>query len=453
VMWNINLNVHSHFGLDPILNGLYADVSFAFTHSSRTMGMQVAGGNCGVGNASVANSCNGCAVQNCSLPAPTNCCVSTSSACFTPFPAGYMAAESAATVPSVIQALQGQTLFGDMQTPWSFGKFATCALKQNQVSGVTVQLGWNFWNTDRASLGGFFQYVAPTGNKPDPSYIFSPVAGNGKIHMLGGGVTANYTLWKNRSNENESFSVELNGNVMASLTSHQVRSFDFCGKGCMSRYMLLEAINPSTNAYAGSLINGINFATRGTDVRQPVTGDASLRFSYNNGGFSMGFGYNIFGQQQEKCKINCKPVIGCDGAPVLNPNVVYGFKGCASLYTGGIPLSPAQTESNATIRSCGTVDVPTPNIIPDPSALCANACASIPDCATTNNCGRVCLGDLDVSSGQTPTQITHKGSVDFNWNWSKHPCSPSFSFGAEAEGGTAASLRQWAVFVRTGFSF
>ena len=361
---------------------------------------------------------------------------------------------SAATVPSIVAALDGQTTFGDMTTPWAFGRFPTCSRSKNAVAGVALVAGWNFWQSDCGHFGAFFQYVAPTGNKPDPRFIFNPVVGNGKHHELGGGISAHYDLWNNDCDQ--SLTAYLDGYVVTMLSNTQLRSFDFTGKGCLSRYMLLEEVTPATGtptAYTGSLINGINFATRYARVKVSVKGDATLRFVYSNGGFNFGFGYNVYGQSKESLYLTCKVVNDCEGNPLIDPALGYAFKGCANLYSNGVTIAPPLTQSNATITECGTNDVPA-KLIQNPTSTVASADSS--NCSTTCSgaaSNTLSNGVLNLNSGEAPKQFTNKGFATLDYTWAECDYAPYLGIGAEAEGGSKFSLNQWGVWIKGGIQF
>jgi len=118
---NFNLHFQSRWGFDCWLEGLYGELNFTFSHQRRTLFDD----NC------VSNS------GTTTVPAGTNCT--------TPFPAGYMTfGGPAATVTDLKTALGGQATFGDMKTPWAFGRFVFCEQSENKVAGVSVILGYDF---------------------------------------------------------------------------------------------------------------------------------------------------------------------------------------------------------------------------------------------------------------------------------------------------------------------
>jgi len=452
---NYNLNFHGRLGFDNWVEGLYGEVYFAFTHQNRNLHLETnvtctttcstgCSTGCSIGCSDFSFGCStGCSTNN----SCNNSCVVTGTglpgACGTPFVAGYMAPGVASTVGSLQSALTGGT-FGDMQQPWSFGRFPFCSQTKNAVSGVALVAGWNFWQSDCGHFGLFFQYVAPTGNKPDPRYLFSPVVGNGGHNEVGGGLSAHYELWNNDCDQ--ALNVYLDGYVMTALRNCQTRSFDFLGKGCLSRYMLLESLSATTPlTYTGSLINGIDFATRRAQVKVSVKGDATLRFVYSHGGFNFGFGYNAYGQSQEDVRLANAPVNGCNGTPVLTA-ANYGFKGCASLYAAGVRISPAVTQSGATINLCGVNDA-TPQFIQDPTVVApAVSCSG-------NASDILSTGVLNLESGAAPKQFTNKGFATLDYTWAECNYSPYLGIGGEVEGGSRFSMNQFGVWIKGGIQF
>ena len=204
----------------------------------------------------------------------------------------------------IVQALSGDFTFGDMTTPWKFGRFVFGQQTLNALAGLDIILGYHFWKSDCGHFDAFFQYVAPTGNRPNARFVFSPIAGNGHHHEFGAGIDAH---WQLRKTDCSSWNLYINGDITTLLPDCQVRSFDFKAKGCLSRYMLLKELSPiaptvtpfsatsanptinynsiildypATFAYTGNTINAINFATRFAKVKIDLKADASLRLVY-----------------------------------------------------------------------------------------------------------------------------------------------------------------------------
>lgn len=477
---NINLHVQSYAGLDCWLEGLYAQVNFTFAHQKRALFA-------------------GCECQD----------TKATGRDIGQFPAGYMGITRVPATEDLRTALGGDFTFGDMQTPWKYGKFKFGSMHKNAVAGVDFILGYDFWKTYAGSLGLYLQYTAPTGNEPCPTYVFSPVVGNGKHHEIGAGLRASCKLWENDCNE--SLYAYFDGHVTSLLKNHQLRSFDLIYKGqnsliagTLSRYMLLKELTPNDNSteydYAGHLINAINFTTRNVAIKIPVKGDATLRFIYTHNCFDFGFGYNIYGQSHEK--------IGCLDNFACNSDVAgkfYGVKGTTGVYyfdyldTGTPDLvraTPFAVATNATASSSAIAgplaggqqdqaidsktlasadnvsvagDIKSVDWTSAVEGLASNVAVSDADSLqgmiNEGNASSYPTGyysdpavaltsaDLDKDSGKTPAQLTHKGFVTMNYTWKHCTWEPYFGIGAEVEGGHRVDFKQWGVWIKGGVSF
>jgi len=288
--------------------------------------------NCGCG------SCPGC-------PTPV-----TSTIAFdqTPFPAGYMntinteegaPAALTQTEPvalSIQDALSGDFTFGDMQHKWSYGRFNTdcCAKNKWGIADVDLMLGYDFLNCEDYHVGIYLKGVCPTGTKIDSCYqadVFKPMIGNGRHWELGGGLSAHAELWN--YDDNQKLTVYFEGDLTHMFQNTQVRSFDFTGKGTMSRYMLLKEYQMQTTGltYDNHLFNAIDYATRCAKVSIGVRGDATLKFVYSNCGWNFGLGYNLYGSSKENVCIG--------GAAVNTLTGIYAFKGDAPVDAVGYTVN------------------------------------------------------------------------------------------------------------------
>lgn len=466
----------------------------------------------------------------------TSCLTDTTISNTSPFPAGYMGTGSVAAFGTIQQALAG-TGFGDVQ-PWKFGKFKFCKQSTNKIDGFSLDLGYDFIRSDDSHFGIFLRYVAPTGTKIDAAYnefFFAPLVGNMHHNELGGGLNAHKELWANDCGD--SLTVHLDGYATHLFDDCQVRSFDFnatttsaaaaaalaaasnsCNSdcdsdnncsttsstsaGCLSRYTLLKQLTPATSGTAGYTatgvdIAGINFATRNVTSSIGVQGEASLRFIYRHNGFSMQFGYNIFGRQEEKLcfRQNSVPCSGTDNAP-FNENFSYGFKGCNGDYYYVYPVSGSNTaftttsatgvstlsnatSSNASITTCGTIDNPATTIVGTTTASAAgvdykqayntllpvqanavpNGTANTSLTIAQTSAAAVALSNdpniaLNINSGRAARLVTNKGFITLDYTWECCDWQPFVSLGGEVEGGSnACDFKQWGVWLKGGFSF
>lgn len=303
----------------------------------------------------------------------------------TPFPPCYMASgdngeNNIPVTDDIITALSGEFLFGDMQTPWHYGKFATNCLDKTRLADIDLIFGYDFLCTDYHHLGLYLQATAPTGNAPNAEFIFEPIAGNGHHWGLGGGISSHFTLCDNDYDQN--LSIWIVGNIQHLFSDRQVRSFDFKDQGPMSRYMLLKEFD-SNGAYTGNMINAINFTTRTVESKFKIMGDASIKFALYNRGMTFDIGYNIWGRSCEEIRLcgkaplkraTCGPNANTKSPENNQKDNTFGFKGCEGTCTNnfttetnvngiqrGFAANPSSTrlnstQSDATAYNCGTVD-------------------------------------------------------------------------------------------------
>lgn len=271
-------------------------------------------------------------------------------------------------------------------------------------------------------------------------------------------------------------------------------------QNCLTRYSLLKefTVNNGVYTYANNLITAADFTTRNVDVTIPVTGDATVRLVYTQGGFSFGFGYNVFGMTSEKIA-----AVSSQSLCSTNTSSVYGVKGCqcvaynsyVALDTGdslltvsaatSIPLQ--STVSNATAYVSGACA--TACAAPDNAQLVPTLSQSVPTSQTLpyTNFNAACsspiyqegtalsplpggyaqpvnseppvvltgsVNELDLCSGTAPRQFSNKGFVSFDYAWIDNAWEPYVGFFGEVEGGQhILDVAQWGVVIRGGFTY
>ena len=279
------------------------------------------------------------------------------------FNAGYMSPNAIPASCNIKQAVSGNQLFGDMKTPWEFGRFHNGSLSQTGLAEFIINIGSNFWQTNLSHLGLFARVSAPTGNRLNANNIFQPIVGNGGFVEAGGGIDGHLVLWS--YGPDHSLTVYITGYATHLFKIRQKRSFDFCNNGPLSRYLLLKEFNNNDGVlnYSGNLINAIDFNTRIANVSVSVKGEAVASLSYASRHFCFDIGYNFFGKTRENIEIinqECSRDRQC-----------FGIKGTADSYaiehaisnslpaiidTAGTVIPLNTTQCNATECHRGTND-------------------------------------------------------------------------------------------------
>lgn len=443
VIENIVFDNQIYFGLDGIACGLYAKIYAPLVHTRWSLRY--------------------CQINEI---APNQC---------TNFPACYMSENETQATCSIEQALSGNFTFGDMKEPWNFGRFSSKTLTKTGFADIDLILGWNYFHDELYHFGLYGLLVLPTGNKPNSRFIFEPIIGNGKHLELGLGLSTHVLLWQCGSDQSLTFYLE--GNVTHMFKNTQLRSFDFCSNGPLSRYLLLKEFvkQGDTLVYSGNLINAINFTTRAANVTVSVKGDASAKLAFRCGCWQTDIGYNFYANTREKISLKDK-----------YDSRFFGIKGtedvCALEYTV-TQTNPRQfadlvnkiqinsTQSNATICQKGSTDN-SENIILNSNnniAITSHSAQSGPiesqNVIIAHNSSKpvlVSIKDLDLESGAAGATATHKvfGQVTYEFN-DPYNCArfiPFVGFGGEFEvEGLACnertSLNQWSLWIKGGISY
>ncbi len=441
VIENIFFDNQFFIGLDPLVCGLYARIHVPIVHTRWNLGMR----------------------QSRDTD-PRDC---------EEFPACYMGEAAAPSLCTIIQALKGQFTFGDMQEPWRFGRFKNCTQTRTGVADIDLIVGYDWSEWDTSHIGIYGQLVLPTGNKPSARTIFEPVIGNGKHWELGLGISGHLVLWERDTDQN--LAIYLEGNATHLFKNTQMRSFDFCNNGALSRYMLLkeyQEVNGSLE-YTGRIINGINVATRPVEVSVAVKGDISAKLAYRSPCLIADLGYNFYGQTKERLKL-CRNRNDC----------LFGVKGtegvCALEYAAvgerpplrfgelvkKIPLNA--TQNNATIRNFAQTDNPVA-VPSSPDTIVVTALSrqeGVIDGADVIRAFEseppvlVSQKSLHKRTGSMPAQATHKvfGYLGYNFYEYDWCYNPYLGIGGEVEFDARScdewsALNQWSIWIKGGFEF
>lgn len=395
------------------------------------------------------------------------------------YPAGYLSNMriNASSLPqSVTQALQGKTVFGDMDQPLKYGKVFG-RQTQNRVAEIQTTLGWNY-NQSWYHAGISFRVGAPTGNATTAEFIFEEIIGNRHHWDVGIGLSGHVVCWQNKENGRK---LALYGDAHIShlFTSEQKRSFDFTVNGPGSRYILLEQfqkpsqgllVNGSVplNQYMGNLVQAINYTTFDTKISIPVQADIVVKFAYQRDGFEVDLGYNFWANSHEK--MHCRD---------LFPANTYALKGDAQIY--GFVADNSSTLLNATqskatlLGGQGAGNSNYQNLNADNAAVATTATGGtlfqlnsadstalgIAQLAVNGSNSAILLSDSDINneSGILPRALSHKifAYVGNVWD-NKDDLDPYLGLGLSGEFAHAdpcnnAMCSQWAIWVKAGIAY
>jgi len=422
-------------------------------------------------------------------------CESYSSTGTQTFPAGYMAKKTISRdklSESFLKYMECGTTFGDMQSPLLYGRINSCPCSITRLADIRAELGWNFICNEEEDyhFGLAIHAAAPTGNRPCATYLFEPIAGNGKHWELGVGITSSAILWRCEECPEKTFGIYLDAAITHLFKTCQRRSFDFQGKP-NSRYMLLEEMGSNINnaltgpeedytpadlVYKEKLIPAINITTLNVDVRIDAQADLAIKFAYMTKHWSWDIGYNLWARSGEKFCLDC-----CN-----NFNNKYSIKGDSTIYGITRPTDPtpqivalSASQNDATINSglnypSKNSDTLQPRQNPrvDNSAPAyyllgsTNAIVDVIDIVPNEQVNTsiqpktISLSDLNIC--KSPSALSHKIFTHFSYSWNKkenRKCwNPYLGIGGEVEfdgksKNYKSAINQWGIWLKGGISF
>ncbi len=246
-------------------------------------------------------------------------------------------------------------------------RFPTDCGPQTETGVAEIQgiLGYSVTNSDEYHCSIGLRIAAPTGTRPNASYLFKPIVGNGKHWEVGGNLTGAYTFWHSMDDHSHA-SIQIVANITHMFNAHQTRCFDLCGQP-NSRYMLAEKLavpvfnnlggedpvtgysTPAMYQFKQQYSPVANITQADVSVAVGVQADALVAITCISNNFSFDIGYDFWGVTCEKISLR----EGC--APDNLNGRTWALKGDAFVFgfddsyaTGPIALSA--TERYATIH-------------------------------------------------------------------------------------------------------
>ncbi|MEX0671911.1 MAG: hypothetical protein WD068_00995 [Candidatus Babeliales bacterium] len=352
----------------------------------------------------------------------TNCCLDASTTCSATFPSCLMSTNQTNTAvgtTNVVQALNGDFVWGDVNAEMCFGKLC-CRPTKTGVADLQVNIGYNFWTCEDYHVAAKLVVKAPTGNKPNARFLFEPIVGNGGHWELGGGLTAHYILWNQDDNCNLAFHLDSEVTHLFG-TGCETRLFDLCANGCYSRYLLLKKFSNNGTTLDG-LERGPNVFAQNLSTSISVQGDVTALLSYKSECWLFDLGYNFWGRSQEQCDSTCFDI----------PEKTYGIKGIQPMCNGASAnlTTASQSTIQESIGTDGQGDAP-----------------NIPIFVSNK--------DLNVYSALAPSAISNAFVFHAGYLWESSDYTPYLGLGGKIEfsGDCNTTLDQWALWLKGGLTF
>lgn len=350
VIDNELLDLNFYFGLDGLVDGLFFRLHMPLVHTRWSLDF------CETVSAEGSNS------YAAGYFAPSAIPRSSLLNSFTEYAAGYAP----------------ESIDGVFFDPLQYANISVNSHTSTRLSDLQMVLGWNFLQAERYHLGVGMRVCAPTGTRPDGSYLFEAIAGNGRHWELGAHITGHYQFWQS-CDEKHTFGLYCDANITHMLAARQIRTFDLKGKP-FSRYMLAaqhtfpaENLQGSADAFGAATgftipnaqFNSVftplaNLSTFEVRVKAAVQADIAAQLTYTCHGFNVDLGYNFWARSCEKilmppcnnpCPIN--PNFAPDTWTIKGDAFAFGFEpsdaGSSATPDAAVPLS--FSESQATIAA------------------------------------------------------------------------------------------------------
>jgi len=217
-----------------------------------------------------------------------------------------------------INRIQVSSNDANKHTPLKYAKM--CSNEKTGLGDIRAKVGYRFLEGekfgDKYHAGVSVGAILPTASKPDAQYLWAARTGDSKWGITVG-LDGSAMLWE----ENEQnlkviaeaeYAYLLEGSEKRTLGLKSFRFYDdtivnemFCPT--LSPYYLV-----GTKGSKG-LQPLANVSTLSVDVKMGSQFDGTLAFAYNNGGFTLDLGYNIFWKEAERidlktsCNTTCTP--------------------------------------------------------------------------------------------------------------------------------------------------
>lgn len=333
------------------------------------------------------------------------------------------------------QAMAGDLSYGQVE-PLRYG-LINGAQQRTGASDLILMLGGLIVNEEKSHVGFHLRVAAPTGNKPNPEFLFTPILGNGHFWELGLCFTSKTRIWERDEDEYINLHVDMNGTYF--FKNHQRRSFDLfqcnpCGprERFGSRYILAKNFDSNAN-YTGVTAPTINTTTLDCSVSANIQFDIVFMFAYQYNRLGFDIGYDGWIKSREIISLDC-----C-GPQFLN----IGLKGIQDVEAGTPVTLSSVTQSTATLHGN---EFAVQSLVSDPNSPVLVRC-----------------NDINPESAATSNQMTHKIFTHLSYAWDPmHNIQPYLGIGGEVEfeGIRPSDLPPlnntrslWALWAKGGFAY
>ncbi len=215
------------------------------------------------------------------------------------------------------------------QDALKYGKL--CTNSKTGLGDLEARVGWKFIENEECHAGVNLCAIFPTGNKPNPEYLWSARTGESKWG-LGLGVDGSSVLWEE---EDENLKIFAGLQYKYLFEGDERRTFGLKTLDYKDGNGTESAVeNPILSHYYLVGTSGVanlkplaNVSTLRVDVRPGSQLEGNVMFAYNNGNFSLDFGYNLFWKEAERVKFKTQCSTSASSADEYWTDSKYGVAG------------------------------------------------------------------------------------------------------------------------------
>ena len=276
------------------------------------------------------------------------------------------------------------------------------------VADIDIALGYKFLNKHNYYASLAIAITIPTGNEADGVYAFEPIVGNGQHFGLGGDFNAQAKVW---GDCNHNLKLNLMIKYRYLFESSEKRTLQMNNRPFSQYFLLVPA---GAAAVIANLIPAANVLTKNCDVTPGSQFDGILGLAYNNGGFNLDLGYNMYFREGESVHLKDTITLGSYAIAARNFNV-------------GTQAVPAIIVAADNITDGGA----------------ANGTASIVQVEHTN-----------ITAAETPSQFTNSIYAGFGYYFKEWETPLLLGLGGKYEWASKnSSPDQWDVYGKIGIGF
>lgn len=292
---------------------------------------------------------------------------------------------------------------------WCFGKITCQTLKKGGLDDIQIKIGRNYFNCDGGHIAPYFVFTIPTGTKPKVHYLFEPLVGS-KHASIGLGLNGEYI-----HNICDGHDVSLLGDLKwrYAFKATERRSFDLCGNGDWSRYLLV--VQQSQPLFTSP---GINYFTQDVVVKPKNTIDLWLAAHYAYCNWDLEVGYTFWWRQKQGINF------GCANCKLGSYTGIFDMAAvCSQVITTASTATIAESIANGSVVNDG-IFVP------------------------------ISQNNFNLNSAAHPKAISNKLYLAGDWkNDTLCGCPVLLGLGASYEFGNNSALSQWGIWGNLGIDF